>query len=260
MTDRLAGKVGIVTGASSGIGRATALAVAAEGATVVAAARSLGGLAETERLGVGTAGSLRPQQCDVRSEADVKALFAVAESVTGGIDFVVNCAGVSRSASLTDFDIDIWEEIQAVNVRGTLLCCKYAVESMLRTSSRGSIVNVGSTLSLVGSGRAVPYTASKHAVLGVTRAAASDLTIARAGIRVNCVCPGDVETPLIARHFDHTEDPTAARKRAGDLYPAGRLGEPSEVASVIVFLASDDSSLIHGAAITADMGLTARGY
>jgi NAD(P)-dependent dehydrogenase (short-subunit alcohol dehydrogenase family) len=187
-------------------------------------------------------------------------LFTAAEAVTGRVDFVVNNAGISGSAQLHDVDVQAWDDVQSINVRAVLLCSKYAVASMLRTGTRGSIINVGSTLSLQGAGSSVVYTMSKHAVLGLTRAAASDPTYASAGIRINCVCPGDIETPLIARHFEESEDPEAARRKMAEWYPSRRLGTPEEIAALIVFLASDEASLINGAAIAADMGLTARGY
>jgi NAD(P)-dependent dehydrogenase (short-subunit alcohol dehydrogenase family) len=260
MSDRLAGRVGIVTGASSGIGRATAIAAAAEGATVVAAGRSSERLEETAALAAELAGSVISHPCDLRSDQAIGALFAAAEAVAGQVDFVVNNAGVSNSAQLHDVDGQAWDDVQLINVRAVMLCCKYAVASMLRTGTPGSIINLGSTLSLQGAPSSVVYTMSKHAVLGLTRAAASDPTYASAGIRINCVCPGDILTPMISRHFEEADDPEAAQREMEDWYPAHRLGTPEEIASVIVFLASDEASLINGAAIAADMGLTARGY
>jgi NAD(P)-dependent dehydrogenase (short-subunit alcohol dehydrogenase family) len=260
MRGRLEGTAGIVTGASQGIGRAIAIAAAREGATVLGIARESNALTELAALVPDGPGRILARPGDVRDEAEIEAAVRQVDEDLGGLSFMVNNAGISQSAPLHEVTIEDWEEIEAVNVRGTIIGCKHAVRSMLRTGRAGSIVNMGSVLSLQGCGTSVLYGTSKHAILGLTRAAATDPTYAAAGIRINCVCPAEVDSPLLERSFDRSSDPVAARREAAEWYPARRLGRPEEVAGLVVFLLSDEATLINGAAIPTDMGLGARAY
>jgi NAD(P)-dependent dehydrogenase (short-subunit alcohol dehydrogenase family) len=214
-------------------------------------------LAETAAGAAGAAGQIQPRQVDVTVESAVRGLVSSAEEL-GGVDFIVNNAGVSLLSPLLEITTDEWAQTELTNVRGVLWGCKYAVASMVDRGVAGAVVNIGSTASLAGVGYAIGYTMSKHAVLGLTRAIAADPAFASAGIRANCVCPGDIDTPMAEEWFQATEDPVAARAELEAFNPTGRLGTPEEVAEVVVFLCSDRSSLINGATLTADLGQRAR--
>jgi NAD(P)-dependent dehydrogenase (short-subunit alcohol dehydrogenase family) len=250
----LEGKSGIVTGASRGIGQATALAAAAAGATVLACARGVDALAETVELAEGSPGRIVARPLDVRDETAVAEAIALVDGELGGLDFIVNNAGICPTNPLQAVTGEEWDELDAVNVRGVLWGSKHAVGSMLRRQVAGVVVNVGSTASVSGWGAAVSYCMSKHAVLGLTRAIAADRSISSAGIRAVCVCPGDIATPLAEEYFESTGDAAAARAELESLNPVGTLGRPEEVAALIVFLCSGQASLINGAALMADNG------
>ncbi|MGH2937302.1 MAG: SDR family NAD(P)-dependent oxidoreductase [Solirubrobacterales bacterium] len=250
----LRGRVGIVTGASKGIGQAVTLAAAAAGATVLAVSRGEAALEETVARAEGSPGTVVPQVLDVGDEAGVAGAVARVDAEFGGLDFIVNNAGLLTNAAIGEITDEDWTQTEAVNVRGVLWGCKYAVRSMLERKSPGSIINIGSTSSLAGWGDAIAYTMSKHAVLGLTRAIAADRRVSGVGIRTVCVCPGDVLTPLAEEWLESQPDPEGIRTEMEGLNPSGRLALPEEVADLVIYLCSTRASLLNGQAIVADLG------
>ena len=228
-----AGKLAVVTGGGSGIGRAVAQRLAAGGAEVVVANRS-----ETSGRWIRT---------DVADEASVRALF---EAVGPELHILVNCAGVLATTERTpDIALEDWEQAFAVNARGTFLCCKHALPRMRRGAA---IVNVASVAGMVGVRNRAAYGASKGAVIAFTRALAIDHV--EDGVRVNCVCPGTIDSPWIDRVVDElgeSRDALVARQ------PLGRLGTPEEVAEAVAYLASDRAAFATGSQLVVDGGITA---
>jgi NAD(P)-dependent dehydrogenase (short-subunit alcohol dehydrogenase family) len=255
---RFEGRACVVTGATKGLGRETALLMAAEGARVVAVGRSAedGGSLEDEARALD--GTILFHEGDVRDEATHEDAIARAREAGGFLDAYVNNAGIlGPEGPLHETSLDDWEEVNAVNMRGVFLGCRAAIRTMRETGG-GSIVNVGSILSQTADPFLTSYTATKHGVLGLTRALAVDY--AGAGIRCNCVLPGDMETPMILEYFAASADPAAARAEMEGAYPIRRIARPQEVARAILFLASDDASFVTGAELLVDGALTAKAY
>ncbi|MBB6351328.1 SDR family NAD(P)-dependent oxidoreductase [Nonomuraea muscovyensis] len=244
----LAGKVAIVTGGASGIGRATALLFAREGARVVVADIDGAGAEATAAQAV-PEGSAVAVRADVSRPEDCRRIVATAVDTFGGLHVLFNNAGIIRRTTALDLDVEEWDRVMAVNVRSVFLMCKYAVPAM---TEGGSIVNTGSGWGLKGGGNAISYCASKAAVVNMTRALAIDH--ARAGIRVNSVNPGDTDTPMLrdeARQLG--EDWAAFADDAADR-PMGRAGTPDEIAQAVLFLAGDAASYVTGSALVVDGG------
>jgi len=237
------GKRAFITGAGSGIGAAVARKLHGEGATVVLADIS------PERAGA-AADELGERasaiELDVSDEAQVKAAIEAGE-----VDVLANVAGIGSTTTAPDTDLATWESVFAVNARGTFLCCKYAIPGM-RERGGGAIVNVASVAGLVGLRNRAAYCASKGAVIALTRALAVDHV--GEGIRVNCVCPGTVDSPWVRRLVEDVgEDLSQLEARQ----PMGRLGTPEEIAESICYLASDAAAFVTGSALVIDGGLTA---
>ncbi|MGV0642046.1 SDR family NAD(P)-dependent oxidoreductase [Mycolicibacterium sp. XJ879] len=254
MTGRFADKVVLVTGAGSGIGRATACRFAKEGATVVVAGRRLEPLRETVSLIESDGGKAQAFQVDVTREDDVARLIDTIAIRNGGLDAACNNAGVPGSGKPSDgYDLDHWRHIVDTNLHGVWLSMKHEIAHM-RANSGGAIVNVASIAGIVGYYHSAPYTASKHGVVGLSRAAAIDH--ATEGIRVNAVCPGPILTPMLI------EAKAARGPAADDFYqshiPMGRLGRPEEVAHAVVWLASTEAAYVTGQALAVDGGWTAQ--
>jgi NAD(P)-dependent dehydrogenase (short-subunit alcohol dehydrogenase family) len=245
----LGGLVAVITGAGSGIGRATARRFAAEGARVVAVdVDAAAGAAAADEVG-GAAIT-----CDVSSEDAVAALFADVVETYGRVDIAFNNAGIFPPAddSILDTGLDAWEHVQRVNLTSVYLCCKYAIPQM-RRQGKGAIINTASFVALMGSATSqISYTASKGGVLAMTRELA--VQFAREGIRINALCPGPVATPLLMELF--ADDPERAARRLVHV-PMGRFAEPEEIAAAVAFLASDDASFITASTFVVDGGLTA---
>jgi len=255
---RLEGRAGVVTGATAGLGWETALLLAEEGAGVVGIGRNLDNGGRLEQAAAGLPGGVAFHAGDVRDEATVTGAIARCKERFGRLDFVVNNAGIlGPEGPLHETSTEAWDEVNDVNMKGVFLGCKHAILSM-RGSGGGSIVNVGSILSLTGDPFLTAYTATKTGVLGLTRAIAVDY--AAQGIRCNAVLPGDMETPMIQAYFDATPDPAAARLEMEAAYPVKRLARPREVATAILFLVSDESSFVSGTHILVDGALTAKTY
>ncbi len=241
------GKVALVTGGGSGIGRASALAFAREGARVVVADVAVDGGEETVRLVAEAGGEATFVRTDVSQAADAQAMVQRAVEAYGRLDFAHNNAGVLGGRSPTaECSEDEWDAIMAVNLKGVWLCLRYEIPAMLETGG-GAIVNTASSAGLVAVRNMPAYVASKHGVAGLTKAAAVDYV--RRGIRVNAVCPGFINTPLI-QGFDQS----GAREV---VLPIGRLGTPEEVAEAVVWLCSDAASYVTGHLLAVDGAMTA---
>jgi NAD(P)-dependent dehydrogenase (short-subunit alcohol dehydrogenase family) len=250
---RLEGKVALITGAGGGIGREAALLFAREGASVVVAdfadAAGAGTVAAVEASG----GRARFVHADVSRAPDARAMIAAAEETYGRLDILFNNAGIFPAAdgSVLETDEETWDLVLAVNLKGVFLGCKYGIPALLRAGG-GSIVNTASFVALMGAATPqIAYTASKGGVLALTREIAVEF--ARRGIRANALCPGPVDTPLLAELLS---DPARRARRMVHI-PTGRLARASEVAQAALFLASDESSYINGATFTVDGGITA---
>lgn len=254
---RMQGKRGIVTGAASGLGREVARLFAAEGGSVVVADLDTDGADAVAAEIAEAGGTAIAQSCDVTDEDRIEAALDRSESEWGGLDFVVNNAGVQLEKPLDETTNEEYDWIFDVNVRGVFWGCKHAVERM-RGSGGGTIVNTASALSLISDPFLPVYTASKHAVLGITRSVG--VAYAADGIRCNCVCPGDMQTPMIERYWEATGDPEKAREEMASMYPAKKIGQPAEVARAILFLASDESSYVNGSYLQIDGGLLSKIY
>jgi 2-keto-3-deoxy-L-fuconate dehydrogenase len=239
--DRFEGRRTLVTGAGSGIGEAVARALHAEGAEVVLADAA----GQHVRALAGELGSrAQAVTLDVRDED------AVAGAM-GGLDVLVNVAGVGSTTNAPDTPLEVWENVFAVNARGTFLCCKHAIPGMIERGG-GAIVNIASVAGLVGLPNRAAYCASKGAVIALTRALAIDHV--RQGVRVNAVCPGTVDSPWVRRLVDDAgESLDALRARQ----PMGRLGTTDEVAQAVLYLASDAAAFVTGSGLVIDGGLTA---
>ena len=250
---RLDGKVAVITGAGSGIGRVSAELFAAEGAKVVVADVVATNAAEVAAGIVGTGGEAVAVSVDVSDEAQVATMVHAAVENYGGLHVLFNNAGIfpDDDGGVLDTPPETWQKVMEVNLKGVWLGCRAAVPAML-ASGGGSIVNVASFVALVGAATAqIAYTASKGGVLAMTREIAVEY--ARQGIRANSLCPGPIETPLLAELLS---DPARCQRRLVHI-PVGRFGRPEEIARAALFLASDDASFVTGSALVVDGGITA---
>lgn len=248
LTQRLAGKVAVITGGASGIGHATARRFAAEGATVVIGDMN----PETGEAAAAEVGGLFVR-VNVTDEAEVNNLFDTAQSAYGSLDIAFNNAGISPpdDDSIETTELPAWDLVQEVNLKSVYLCSRAALRHMVAQQS-GSIINTASFVAVMGSATSqISYTASKGGVLAMTRELG--VQFARQGIRVNALCPGPVNTPLLQELF--AKDPERAQRRLVHI-PKGRFAEPEELAAAVAFLASDDSSFITASTFLVDGGIS----
>lgn len=249
MSGRVEGRVAVITGGCSGIGLASARRLAAEGAKVV-----IGDLDDTtgEQVAAELGGLYR--HADVTDPEDVKALFAAAKDTYGSVDIAFNNAGISPpdDDSILETDLAAWRRVQEVNLTSVFLCCKAALPYMLG-QRRGSIINTASFVAVMGAATSqISYSASKGGVLSMSRELG--VQFARAGVRVNALCPGPVNTPLLKELF--ASDPERAARRLVHV-PVGRFAEPAEIANAVLFLASDEASFVTASTFLVDGGISA---
>jgi NAD(P)-dependent dehydrogenase (short-subunit alcohol dehydrogenase family) len=253
---KLDGRVAIITGAGSGIGRATAILFAREGAKVVVADNVVDNGEKTVSMIKEAGGEACFVETDVSVDSDIKKMIASTLENYGKLDILFNNAGIAENptAPTNETQVDDWDRIISVNLRGVFLGMKYAIPEMLKVG-KGAIINASSLAGLVGTKGRPAYCASKGGVLLLTRAAALDH--AAENIRVNCVCPGFIWTPMMETAMESADDIEEAKRQIAKMQPAGRMGTPEEVALAALFLASDDSSYITGVPLPVDGGFTA---
>jgi NAD(P)-dependent dehydrogenase (short-subunit alcohol dehydrogenase family) len=249
---RLEGKVALITGAGSGIGRESALLFAREGARVLVADLDLAAGEATVAAIAKSGGAARAIRCDVARGADLESAVAAAESEFGALHVLFNNAGIfpAKDGSPVDTPDDVFDQVIGVNLKGVFLGCKYGIPALLRAGG-GSIINTASFVAVMGAATSqIAYTASKGGVLAMTREIAVEY--ARQGIRANSLCPGPVNTPLLAEFLAAP----AARARRFVHIPMGRLAEAPEIANAALFLASDEASYVTGSTFLVDGGIT----
>ncbi len=252
MAGRLEGKVCVITGAGGGMGQEAAQLFTAEGARVCVA--DVSREAADETVGLCPEGTAFAHEVDVADEDAVRGLYAATAERFGGVDVLYNNAGISPAddASVLDTSLEAWQRVQDVNTTGVFLCCKHGLPHLLERGG-GSVINVASFVAILGAATSqISYTASKGAVLSLSRELA--VQFARQGVRVNALCPGPVETPLLLNIFGG--DPAALERRRIH-WPMGRLAKPNEIVQGALFLASDESSYVNGSTFLVDGGLTA---
>jgi NAD(P)-dependent dehydrogenase (short-subunit alcohol dehydrogenase family) len=256
---RLDDKVALVTGAGSGIGREIALLFARQGAQVVIADRDAAAAETVAGEVAAQAGAASAQPLDVADEAQVQAAFAAVAQRFARLDILVNNAGISHVGNILETSADDWDRVMGVNARGVFLCTKAGVAQMLAQEPRGgAIVNIASVAGMIAVDRRFPYSASKGAVISITRSVAIDFVTS--GIRVNAICPGTVHTPFVegylARNFPDTAD--EVRQQLHARQPIGRMGRPDEIAAAALYLASEEAAFVTGSCLVIDGGWTAK--
>ncbi|KIU52522.1 MULTISPECIES: SDR family oxidoreductase [Pseudomonas] len=248
---KLQNKVALITGAGAGIGEATAKLFAREGANVIVADRDM-------ELARKVADQIGPQafavQADVAVAAQVKAMVEAAVAQYGGLDILVNNAGFGTLGTVVSVDEDTWDQVIDVNLKGVFLCSKYAIPEIVRRGG-GAVVNLASTISVVGIKDRAAYVAAKGGVAALTRAMALDHALE--GVRVNSVAPGVIASSYYDKIFESVPDPVAFKKGLEARSPLNKMGEPVDIANMILFLSSDDSTFATGAMFTVDGGYTA---
>lgn len=248
-------RVAVITGAGSGIGQAMALLFAREGARVLAADLNEAAAGETARQ-IHTAGGVcESYVVDVVESGQVRAMIEQARASFGRLDILCNNAGIGSTTDVVACEPDEWDRVMAVNVKSVYLGCKYAVPVMLEQGG-GVIINTASVAGMVGIVKRASYSASKGAVIALTRQVAIDYV--EHGIRVNCLCPGTVDSPWVGRLLSQSDDPGEMRRALEARQPIGRLGRPEEVAAAALYLASDDAAFITGTGLVIDGGWTAK--
>ena len=256
---RLDKKIAFVTGAGSGIGEQIARLFAQQGAHVILTDIRVDAAERVASEIRAAGGSSRTQQLDVAEESQVKAAIERVATTEGRLDILVNNAGISHVGNILETSLQDWERVMRVNARGVFLCAREGVRQMLAQSPVGGvIINMSSVVATIGINRRLPYSASKGAVLALTRSIAIDFVTQ--GIRCNAICPGTVHTPFVesylASHFAGHED--EVRQQLHSRQPIGRMGRPDEIAYAALYLASDEAAFVTGSALFIDGGWTAK--
>ena len=256
---KLKDKVALVTGAASGIGKATAINFAREGAAVLCADVNAPGAEAVARQIADTGGQAASVKADVAVEADVQEMVAQTVARWGRLDVLYNNAGIGFGMPVTQLPVEEWDRLMGINLRGVYLGCKHAIPEMLKNGG-GAIVSTASDAGLRGSAYLSAYCASKGGVVLLTKSLAVEW--AGQGIRINCVCPGVIQTPILDPFIAQMQQLTGTSvedqwRRMGSMHPLGRVGQPEEVAKAVTFLASDEASFITGVALPVDGGIEA---
>jgi NAD(P)-dependent dehydrogenase (short-subunit alcohol dehydrogenase family) len=247
--------VALITGAGSGIGQSTATLFAGEGASICVVDLSEDGARTTVTSIEAAGGESIAATADVSVTDEVRGAVEACQERFGRIDVLVNCAGIGSTQSAVETPEEVWDRVFEVNVRGTFLLCKYVLPHMLHAGT-GCIVNIASVAGMVGIRNRAAYCASKGAVISLTQSIAVDHVTQ--GIRCNCICPGTVDSPWVARLLAGADDPERERAALVARQPMGRLGRPEEVAAAALYLASDDTAFMTGSQLVLDGGWTAQ--
>ncbi|MEN9936878.1 MAG: hypothetical protein RLZZ387_3457 [Chloroflexota bacterium] len=252
---RLHNRTAVITGAGSGIGQAMALLFAGEGARILAADVNLEAAKTTAAMVNDAGGTCEAIAVDVVVPEQVQAMVERAVELFGRVDILCNNAGIGSTTDVVACEPDEWDRVMTVNVKSVYLGCKYVIPHMLQQGG-GVIINTASVAGMVGIVKRASYSASKGAVIALTKQVAIEYV--EQGIRVNCLCPGTVDSPWVGRLLDQSGDPSGMRKALEARQPMGRLGTPQEVAKAALYLASDDAAFITGTGLVIDGGWTAK--
>jgi 2-keto-3-deoxy-L-fuconate dehydrogenase len=256
---RLDNKIALVTGAGSGIGKEIALLYAKQGARVIVADIRVEAAREVAGAITVSDGAAHVLSLDVANEEQVQVAMARVAREHGRLDILVNNAGVSHVGSILETSAEDWDRVMSVNARGVFLCSKYALKQMLAQQPQGGVlVNIASVAGLIAVDQRFPYSASKGAVISITRSIASDFV--KQGIRANAICPGTVHTPFVEGYLErnYPDNKDEVRNQLHARQPLGRMGRPDEIASAALYLASDEAAFVTGSLLVIDGGWTAR--
>jgi NAD(P)-dependent dehydrogenase (short-subunit alcohol dehydrogenase family) len=252
---KLDGRVALITGGGSGVGRAVALLFSREGARVTVVDLNRNGGETTVKMIKEVGGEALFAEADISRSSQVEKAVKTSILHYGKLDVLVNNAGIDVGGSVIELTEEAWDKVIDVNLKGVFLCSKYALAEMLKVGG-GAVINIASVLGLVGSNGEAAYCASKGGIVALTKAMAIDL--AKHNVRVNCICPGSVLTPMFEKFMASTGDYEGALARNAEKIPLGRAARPEEIARLALFLASDESSYATGSILTIDGGWTAR--